>query len=174
MTQLSFLRCSLPTKKFVTASPRPFDQVCIPVRMQSQQAYKSSLVRWLSTADMDVHATSDDPYYRLGSAHTCLYVRTCELVTRTSSRRAAAGASARSRRTHSGYLCTPETVSDTASCLPCPFPSFSFSPIFFFFSFREAGRRGWRLSKNFERKFFFWYPAQKQTQPVPDGLNASG
>ena len=27
----------------------------------------------------------DDPYYRLGPVHTCLYVRACRLVTRTSS-----------------------------------------------------------------------------------------
>ena len=154
----------LPTKKCVTVSSRPFDQVCDPVRMQGQQAYKSSLGRWLSTADMDVHATPDDPYYRLGSAHTCFYVQTCELVTRTSSRRAAAGASARSRHTHLGYLCTPETVSDTASCLPCPFPSFPFSPIFFFFSFREAGRRGWRLSQKGKTTKRFFVPRPK-TKP---------
>jgi len=133
----------LPTKKCVTVSSRPFDQVCDPVRMQGQQAYKSSLGRWLSTADMDVHATPDDPYYRLGSAHTCLYVQTCKLVTRTSSRCAAAGASgevaartwvtcAHQRRS----LIRPRAF--LAPSLLFPFPPFSS----FFLSGRRAGGDG--------------------------------
>jgi len=38
------------------------------------------------TADVDgLRYSPDDPYYRLGPVHTCLYVRACRLVTGTSS-----------------------------------------------------------------------------------------
>ena len=87
------------------------------------------------TADMDsLRYSPDDPYYRLGPVHTCLYVRACQLVTRTSSGRAASG----------GAL-APELPRATRSTPKLDYlrgQIVVFGPLEFFFFFQQSASAG--------------------------------